>query len=47
MGFWEDWPKSVGRKRGQTLLGIALACVLLLCLELYVGNIQRNQEALA
>lgn len=46
MGFWEELTRSVGRKKKQTFLGIALMCVLLLCLELYVGNIQRNQDAL-
>lgn len=46
MGFWEELIRSVGRKKKQAFLGIALMCVLLLCLELYVGNIQRNQDAL-
>lgn len=47
MSWWEELVCVAGRKKGQTVLRIALACVLLLCLELYVGNIQRNQEALA
>lgn len=47
MNWWEELACFVGRKKGQTVLRIALTCVLLLCLELYIGNIQRNQAALA
>lgn len=46
MLWWEEVKRAILGKKSQSLLQMGLACLLLLCLELYMGNIQSNQTAL-
>lgn len=46
MCWWKLLAKSLLRRKGQSLLRVGLACLLLLCLELYMATIQSSEQAL-